>query len=222
MEKMPFRESGAVIRETTIAELAWRTQPLVLTGDAVTLRELRASDAATLLAMLSKDDEVARFLSPLPTTLDAFEQFIAALNCEREAGREFCFGVVPTGMDNAVGIFKVHQLEPGFATAQWTFALGSAYWGTGLFVESARLVIDFSFRIVGVHRLEARVALKNGRGNGALRKLGASQEGVLRGSLIRSGEYLDQVLWALVDHEPSSISDFCKYSGPVFSVLYRT
>lgn len=203
MEKMPFRESGAVARETTIAEVAWRTQPLLLTGDSITLRELRATDAPMLFAILSSD-EVGRFLSPPPTTVEAFELFIATLNSERQAGRLFSFGVVPKGMDDAVGIFQVRQLEPGFATAEWTCAIGSAYWGTGIFVDSARLVIDFSFGIVGVHRLEARVALKNGRGNGALRKLGASHEGVLRRSLIRNGEYLDQVLWAIVASEATS------------------
>lgn len=203
MEKMPFRESGAVARETTIAEVAWRTQPLLLTGDSITLRELRATDAPLLLATLSSD-EVARFVSPPPTTVEAFMRFIANLNSERQAGRLFSFGVVPKGMDDAVGIFQVRQLEPGFATAEWTFAIGSAYWGTGIFVDSARLVIDFSFGIVGVHRLEARVALKNGRGNGALRKLGASHEGVLRRSLIRNGEYLDQVLWAIVASDATS------------------
>jgi RimJ/RimL family protein N-acetyltransferase len=47
--------------------------------------------------------------------------------------------------------------------------------------------------------LEARAAVRNGRGIGALLKLGAVQEGVLRKSLLRNGEYLDQVLCAIVD-----------------------
>ena len=198
MEKIPFRESGAVLRETTIAESAWRSRLPVLKSGSITLRELRSQDAPMLLAMLS-NEEVVRFIAPQPTTVDGFETFIAAMKREREAGRQFCFGVVPNGMEDAVGILQVWQLEPGFATAEWTFAIGPAYWGTGIFAESARLVIDFSFGIVGVHRLEARAAVKNGRGNGALRKIGASQEGVLRRSLPRNGEFLDQVLWALVD-----------------------
>ncbi|MDE3153994.1 MAG: GNAT family N-acetyltransferase, partial [Acidobacteriota bacterium] len=51
------------------------------------------------------------------------------------------------------------------------------------------------------HRLEARAAVRNGRGNGALRKLGAVQEGVLRRSFLRHGEYLDQVLWTILADE---------------------
>ena len=67
-----------------------------------------------------------------------------------------------------------------------------------MFVESARLVLDFTFDVVGTRRLEARAAVRNGRGNGALRKLGAVHEGVLRRSFFRNGEHLDQTLWSIL------------------------
>jgi RimJ/RimL family protein N-acetyltransferase len=84
-----------------------------------------------------------------------------------------------------------------FNDAEWGFAFAAEYWGTQVFTEAARLVIEFSVSTLGVHRLEARVAVRNGRGNGALRKLGAVQEGLLRRSFLRGGEYLDQVLWTI-------------------------
>jgi hypothetical protein len=43
-----------------------------------------------------------------------------------------------------------------------------------------------------------RAAVANGRGNGALRKIGAVQEGVLRRSFLRHGRYHDQVLWSVL------------------------
>jgi ribosomal-protein-alanine N-acetyltransferase len=104
-------------------------------------------------------------------------------------------------MDAAVGLFQVRQCDPDFSSAEWGFALGSAFWGNGLFVDGANLVLDFAFDVVGVHRLEARAAVRNGRGNGALRKIGALQEGILRRSFLRNGEYLDQVLWAILDSD---------------------
>jgi ribosomal-protein-serine acetyltransferase len=70
-----------------------------------------------------------------------------------------------------------------------------------VFLDGARLVVDFAFGVLGTHRLEARAAVQNGRGNGALRKLGAVQEGVLRRSLLRNGVYLDQVLWTILHDE---------------------
>ena len=110
-----------------------------------------------------------------------------------------CFAVTLKGFDTAIGIFQVRETEPGFGTAEWGFAMGSAFWGTGVFQDGAALVLDFAFETLGVHRLEARAAVKNGRGNGALQRMGAVQECVLRKSFLKNGEYLDQVLYAMLD-----------------------
>jgi len=208
MEKMPFREAQEEVIDVqavmasaqAVTTSDWRQALPVLTGSMVTLRELRLSDAPSLLAMLTTE-EVARFISPPPTTVEGFERFIAWSHRERAAGHYICFAVVPHNMDTAIGIFQVRQLEPGFGTAEWGFAIGSAFWGTGVFLDAAALIVDFSFDVVGARRLEARAATANGRGNGALRKLGAVQEGVLRKSFLREGEYLDQILWTLLDDD---------------------
>jgi len=178
----------------------WQKGLPVLHGKGVTLRELRVSDATSLLTLLSTE-EVTRFISPPPSTIEGFERFIQWAKLEREGGRYICFAVVPEGSDTAVGLFQVRQLDPSFGTAEWGFALGSAYWGSGLFVSGAELVIEFAFDVVGVHRLEARAAVQNGRGNGALRKIGAVQEGILRKSFLRGGRYADQSLWAILSDD---------------------
>jgi ribosomal-protein-alanine N-acetyltransferase len=112
-----------------------------------------------------------------------------------------CFAVVPHGGATAIGIIQVRQVERGFRTAEWGFALGQPYWGTGLFAEAAELVLAFAFERVGVRRIEARAAVVNGRGSGALRKLGACREGTLHGSFSCGGERLDQGLWSILDKD---------------------
>jgi ribosomal-protein-alanine N-acetyltransferase len=205
MEKMPYRpdleadpaDGAPGGADTTIH---WRRQLPALSGTLATLRDLQVSDAPSLLTMLATD-EVARFISPPPTTVVAFERFIVWAYAQRLAGEFICFAVVPAGQETAVGLFQVRQIEPGFGSAEWGFAIGSPYWGSGIFLEGARLVADFTFDVVGAHRLEARSAIRNGRGNGALRKVGAVQEGVLRRSFLRNGEYLDQMLWSILDED---------------------
>ena len=201
MEKMPFREGAELRVRAVTAEGAvasdWRHQLPLLSGGQVELRELRTTDAAALFTMLTTE-EVARFISPPPTTVQGFEQFIAWTHRQRSIGAYVCFAVTLKGFDTAIGIFQVREIEPGFGTAEWGFALGSAFWGTGVFEESAALVLGFVFETLRVHRLEARAALKNGRGTAALRKVGAVQEGVLRKSFLRHGEYLDQALYTIL------------------------
>jgi RimJ/RimL family protein N-acetyltransferase len=204
MEKMPFQpdltpadEMNTSETTTQVTASGWRQALPILTGAHFTLRELRPEDAPSLLTMISTE-EVSRFISPPPTTLEGYERFIAWAIREREKGNYICFAVVPEGMTTAVGLFQMRSLEAGFATAEWGFALGSGFWGTGLFVDSARLVLDFAFDVMNVHRLEARASVANGRGNGALRKLGAVQEGLLRRSFFRFGEFHDQAMWSVL------------------------
>jgi ribosomal-protein-alanine N-acetyltransferase len=210
MENMPYVQKLDATRETfTRASMApasgvvssdWREKLPVLTGKGFTLRELRLEDAPSLFAMLTTE-EVARFISPPPTSVDGFERFIRWTHRQREAGEYVCFGVVPEGMSVAIGIFQVRTLDSGFSTSEWGFAIGSPYWGSGLFVEGARLVLDFAFNTIGTSRVEARSSVENGRGNSALRKLGAVREGVLRSAFLRNGIYHDQNLWSILDCE---------------------
>jgi len=175
----------------------WRQGALTLASTGVTLRPLQVEDAASLMTMLASR-EVARFISPPPATLEGFARFVEWAQASRAKGEYICFGIVPAGCTMAVGLFQVRALEPSFRTAEWGFAIGSEYWGSGVFNEGAELVLDFVFNVMGVHRLEARAAIGNGRGNGALRKVGAVQEGVLRRALLCHGVYHDQTLWSML------------------------
>ncbi len=211
MEKMPYRPELDVVpvtgsvTETTIATTEvvstdWRDALPVLVGSSVVLREMRKEDAPSLFALLTIE-EVSRFISPPPSSVAGFERFIAWAARQRAAGSYVCFAVTLVESDTAIGIFQLRSSEPDFGTAEWGFALGAPFWGTGVFQQSAELVMEFAFDTVGVHRLEARAALRNGRGNGALRKIGAKQEGILRKSFQRNGDYLDQALWTVLDED---------------------
>ena len=213
MEKMPYslamdkvmvQPSTATLivhpASDAVVSSDWRERLPTLRGEQVVLRELRAADAVSLFALLTTE-EVARFISPPPSTVEGFERFIAWTLRQRAAGTYACFAVTLRGFDTAVGIFQIRETEPGFGTAEWGFAVGSAFWGTGVFQDGAELVLDFAFETLGAHRLEARAAVLNGRGNGALQKIGAVQECLLRKSFLRNGQYLDQVLYAILDSD---------------------
>jgi RimJ/RimL family protein N-acetyltransferase len=178
----------------------WRAHLPVLRGERVVLRELRAADAPALFAMVTPP-EVSRFISPPPPNVPTFERFIARSRVQQAAGKLACFAVTLKGYDTAIGLFQIRELEADFRTAEWGFAIGSAFWGTGVFEECADLVLEFGFTHLGVHRMEARAAVRNGRGNRALQKIGAVQEGVLRQAFLCGGEYVDQILYGMIEEE---------------------
>jgi [ribosomal protein S5]-alanine N-acetyltransferase len=179
---------------------SWIEQLPLLVGARASLRELTRADAPALVAELGSVD-VQRFIAPPPCTVASFENFILWAQCERARGRYACYGVVPHGMSSPAGVFQLRQIENGFGTAEWGFAIGASFWGAGYFTDAARLVVDFAVDVVGVRRLEARSAVENGRANGALRKLGAVHEGVLRRAFRKDEQVMDAALWTILADE---------------------
>ena len=100
----------------------------------------------------------------------------------------------------AVGMVQI-RIERGFKIAEWGVALGTAYWGRGLFTDAAALLTQFVFETVGAHRLEARARVDNARANAAFHKIGAVLEGVLRETFEREGTWHDQCLWSILAAE---------------------
>jgi ribosomal-protein-alanine N-acetyltransferase len=208
MERLPLASTTSGTRAVGPAasvtaarsDVSWRDRLPVLRSGRITLRELEPSDAQALWAFVNSS-EVTKFLSPPPATVDGFERFIQWTHQQRISGTQATFAVVVEGFDTPVGLFQLRQLEPDFGTAEWGFAIGSAFWGTGVFRTGAELMMHVAFDVVGVHRLEARACATNARGNAALKKIGAVQEGVLRRSFQRNGEYLDQVLWTVLEED---------------------
>src|SRR5438552_15173009 len=204
MDKLGFVANGDAMgnsmRSTDETAHDWRTALPELEGRRITLREPRASDAASLFSLLSTED-VSRFISPPPPTVEGFERYVAWSQRQRAAGQYVCFAIVSRGAEAPIGLIHVRALGPGFGTADWGFAIASEFWGAGIFTEAAELVLDFAFDVLRTHRLEARAALCNGRGNGAMKKLGAEREGILRHAFFRNGDYLDQVLWSILQED---------------------
>jgi [ribosomal protein S5]-alanine N-acetyltransferase len=178
----------------------WRNELPTLAGRTVVLREPAVHDLGPLVDLLSLAD-ASRFGVEEPTTDVAVQQLIERAIRDRSAGLSFTYVITLAAARTVVGIAQVRQLDPAFEAAEWECTLAPSVRGTGLFLDAARLVGSFAFGSVGVHRLESRVLLQNGRANGALRKLGAVQEGILRRSVRRGTEYLDQVLWSVLKED---------------------
>jgi RimJ/RimL family protein N-acetyltransferase len=178
----------------------WRTDLPALMAKLVTLREPVAQDLGPLVDLLSIADS-SRFGLEEPVSELAVRALIEKAQADRAAGVAATW-VITLGRSRTVsGLSQVRQLDPTFETAEWEMTLAPSARGSGAFVEAARLIGSFAFGALGAYRLEARALLQNGRANGALRKLGAVQEGILRHSLRRGGEYLDQVLWSILKED---------------------
>jgi len=174
----------------------WTERVPPLRGELTTLREVAASDVYPLFTLFS-DPAVTAYMAPPPPTLAKFAGFVVWSHQEREQGHGLCFGIVPDGMNAAVGILQVRSLDPTLSSAEWGFVLSAHFWSTGVFFDAANVLVEFAFMTMHVDRLEARIALRNLRGHAAVRKLGARSESTLATSSPEGIPRDPELVWTL-------------------------
>jgi RimJ/RimL family protein N-acetyltransferase len=185
---------------SVLGATTWRNALPTLAGRTITLREPEPQDLGRLVDLLSLGD-ASRFGIDEPVSDVGVQELIERVTRERANGTSVTFVIALSGTRTIVGLLQVRQLDPVFEAAEWECTIAPSSRGSGIFIEAARLAGSFAFGTLGTHRLEARVLLQNGRANGALRKLGAVQEGILRRSIRSAGEYFDQVLWSILKED---------------------
>lgn len=171
----------------------------VLTGDLVTLRPLRADDAAGVLAAADDDAVFACLSIDRPRTLgDAramVDHYLSRTDLVMWAQ------VASTG--EVAGVTTFYDIDPTLRTVAightW---LGSRFWRTGINTEAKLLLLTRAFDDLGCVRVVWHTDIRNARSQAAIERLGAHREGVLRKHRIRrDGSWRDTVTYSLVDDE---------------------
>ena len=202
MEKMPYRAEmpmPSVVPQPPRRRDERLAQGLpVLTGNQVTLRELRASDAPSLFAMLTTE-EVSRFISPPPTTVEGFERFIAWADRQQ---RRRCVRLLrgdARGFDTAIGIFQVRRTRAG--VRHGGVGIRDRLGVLGHRRVSGRRGACHGVRVRDPRRAPARGARRGAerpRQRRAAERLAPCRKACSGKSFLRNGEYLDQALYTIV------------------------
>jgi ribosomal-protein-alanine N-acetyltransferase len=173
----------------------------VLMGRRLLLREPTRADGERLFACAS-DPEVTRFLAfDSPRSLDETFAFIDRAGEYRRQDREYVFLVADLATDEPRGMIALRHLDLQLGTAEIGTWLRREDWGTGVNIEAKALLLDFAFGPLGLHRIEARIAVGHDRSRRAFEKLGAVFEGTLRDSFRKEGVVLDQAMYAVLAPE---------------------
>lgn len=114
--------------------------------------------------------------------------------------REFTFGIYAIGTDHLIGhiaLYSVKRLP--YSSGFVGYAMDEAYVGKGIVTEAVELIVNFAFKEVGLHRIEAYVAPENKASIRVLEKVGFLQEGLLRKLLYINGKWVDHYMYALLE-----------------------
>ncbi|HSH03060.1 MAG TPA: GNAT family protein [Anaerolineae bacterium] len=171
----------------------------ILKGERVRLRPLVAADAAVMWAHI--DNPVVNRLTGTQGrfTLAQVEAYCAGL---AEADDRADYGIEIEGAEAYIGEAVLNEIDRVNRVANYRIAIyEERFFGQGYGTEATRLMLQYAFEFLNLHRVELEVYAFNARAAHVYEKVGFRREGVRREVLLWDGEYYDAIVMGLLKRE---------------------
>jgi [ribosomal protein S5]-alanine N-acetyltransferase len=171
--------------------------PPTIDLDAVRLRPLRVSDAASLYAYL-RDPVVTELTSYPVVSIPMVEAMIERSLSRWAAGELSKWGIALQHDDQIVGTCGFNDWSKVHRWAEVAFDLAQAHWGKGLIRQALDAVLQWTYRQDQVDRVHAFVRVDNKRSQRLLERSRFVREGCLRSYRVCRGQPHDFYLYGLL------------------------
>lgn len=176
----------------------WGTTP-TLADSHVTLRPIARTDRAALIeAFADGFEESFATTVPAPDTIDGwFDQ----LERDRDAGRVLAFTVLDAA-GRVSGTTRFLRMSERHRRVEIGGTLYAArVRRSGLNTQAKRLLLAHAFDVLACLCVQLRTDFLNQESRRAIERLGARQDGVLRGHLLLGEHRRDTVVYSILAHE---------------------
>jgi RimJ/RimL family protein N-acetyltransferase len=156
---------------------------VVLEGETVILRECRENDCNTIYLSWLNDPNVNKYLETRWTeqTLEKIISFVSEIH---KSDHSILFAIIYCDNNTHIGNIKLGPIHPHYNYADVSYFIGDCnYWGKGIATEAIKLVKDYAFDVLGLHRVQAGLFEENVGSKKALEKAGFILEGRQRKQL---------------------------------------
>ncbi|NUM25464.1 MAG: GNAT family N-acetyltransferase [Candidatus Buchananbacteria bacterium] len=186
----------------------------ILKGKKVVLRPLSLDDAPRFCQWL-KDREVTKYLSiydQAPPTLKEEREWIRETNRNK---RNLVLAI-DTIEGVHVGVVSLRVPKNTVGIAEYGISIGDKkYWGQGCGTEAGKLIVDYGFKKLKLHRIHLNFIAYNFRGQKSYEKIGFKQEGIFRQHIYREGYWHDQIHMGLLREEYLNKINHKKYGRKI-------
>lgn len=176
----------------------------VTEGRRIVLRALKKSDAKSIQENLN-DKEVSTYtrVIPYPYTLRHALNFIkiSQQHSGSRSREEYSFGIEIKESRKIIGVISLTHIDHQNRNAEVGYWLGKKHWGKGLAKEALFGILDFGFDNLKLVRIYANVMHPNTASVKLLEKAGFKFEGRMRKSVLKDGEWLDELRYSILEEE---------------------
>jgi ribosomal-protein-alanine N-acetyltransferase len=164
------------------------------------LREVLPSDAPAIFKMRS-DERVMRYIGrPLQKDISEaaqqIENYIQTYQQNEAINWAICLLEQPDELIGTIGFWKMdkvnHRTEIGY-TLQYD------YWRKGIMFEAIGAAVEYCFKVLDFHSIEANTDPENEGSGGVLEKHGFVQEAYFRENFFFEGKFLDSRIYSKIN-----------------------
>ncbi|HEU0165061.1 MAG TPA: GNAT family N-acetyltransferase [Thermomicrobiales bacterium] len=170
----------------------------ILRGARITLRPFTPDDAPTVQEMLAGPEIASTTLNishPYPE--GAAASWIESHAEAADLGMALTWASERTEDSMLLGAIAVH-LTPRHLRGEIGYWLGVPFWNQGYTTEAAKLVVDYAFATLGLHRVQATCLPTNIGSSRVMEKAGLTFEGILRDYYQKRGVFTDVAMYARI------------------------
>ncbi|MCB2197954.1 GNAT family N-acetyltransferase [bacterium] len=160
-------------------------------------------DDANALFQYRSDPDICRYQGWEPETVEEVQTFIAA-NLEKQPdtpGQWYQLGLYERDSGELVGDCGLHVLEDDPRQVEIGITLAPDVHGRGLATEALHAILGYLFNELGKHRVFGSVDPRNTASVALLERIGLRREAHFIESLWFKGEWVDDVIYAILKRE---------------------
>lgn len=140
----------------------------------------------------------------LPMTEMAEEKWIEDAASRIQAGTSAYLVIEAIEGDSTkpIGIIALNGINPKDHSAIFGIAIGEKdYWGNGYGTEATRLILEYGFQQLNLHRISSSTLAFNERSIRLHKKIGFKEEGCQREAVYKNGSFHDHVIFGILRDE---------------------
>lgn len=128
------------------------------------------------------------------------EQWIGGQPEQFDAGTIVTYAITLQEAGTLIGVVSL-AVTPKHQRAEIAYWLGIPYWNLGYMTEAASALINYGFTEMGLHKITASHFARNPASGRVMRKVGMTQEGLLRRHVRKGEGFENLVVYGLLAEE---------------------
>lgn len=138
----------------------------------------------------TKEDHTRKFVEETVVTNAKLESFVSVIYVD----------------DCVAGLVGFNSIDHQNKRAEIGYWLGEAYTGQGVMTKAAKAIVTYGFETLGLNRIDLKAAATNHKSRNIAKRLGFTEEGIIKEAEWMHDRYLDHVHCGLLkrDYEKTS------------------